>query len=180
MLPGHSFILQALLSSSVPVQSFPPWDAAFKMILVRVWSPSPHVLEQLLHPPKSLQVQLTVSAKSIYLLLVYQIVIWNIWYYLPLSIMKITISLKILKISISERVYKILYLTGTFFDFAMSCFFFKSCTIVSSIFCCCFNLSSPLLWTSTTTDRAVAPLPILTPTAVNFVCNQNETYIGSM
>ena len=87
---------------------------------------------------------------------------------------------KILKISIGGRVYNSSYFTGTFFDFAGACFFFKSCTIVSSIFCLCFDLSTPLLCTSTTTDRAAVPLPILTPTAVNCVCNQNESYIGYM
>ena len=175
MLPGHSFILQALLSSSVPVQSFPPWDAAFKIILVRVWSPSPHVLEQLLHFPKSLQVQLTVNAKiHLFTTNLYD---WDLQYLLLnlVSIVKITITLKI---SIGDPVYNIVYLTGAFFDFAGSSFFFKPCTIVSSIFCWCFNFSSPLLHPSTTTDRAAVPLPILTPTAVNCVCN--ESYIGSM
>ena len=60
-VPGHSLILQVLISSWVPVQSFPPLDAAANTVRVRFCSPLPQGAEQLLQLPKSLHLQLTAN-----------------------------------------------------------------------------------------------------------------------
>ena len=60
-LLGHSFILQALDSTSDPIQSFPPWEGAVDLFLVRICSPSPQGTEHIFQFPKLLQTQSTTS-----------------------------------------------------------------------------------------------------------------------
>ena len=57
--PGQENPLQYCVSVSSPVQSVPPLAACVLIDLVRDCSPTPHVLEQLLHSPKGCHSQLT-------------------------------------------------------------------------------------------------------------------------
>ena len=50
-LPGQVTSLQAIVSVASPSQSFPPFDAGVATCLVRDFSPSPQVLEQVDHSP---------------------------------------------------------------------------------------------------------------------------------
>ena len=56
-VPGQQISLQDCLSISVPLQEFPPYFASFLIVLVRVFSPPSHALEQVLHSPNSFHSQ---------------------------------------------------------------------------------------------------------------------------